>query len=100
MTSIGEYYAMAIAIGCVQGGAQGLSRSLFASLIPADAPGEFFGFYNMVTKLAHVLGPSLVGIAAILSDDPKTVLLTLLPLFVIGGLLLGRVGGGTRRSSL
>ena len=98
MTSIGEYYAMAIAIGCVQGGAQGLSRSLFASLIPADAPGEFFGFYNMVTKLAHVLGPSLVGIAAILSDDPKAVLLTLLPLFVIGGLLLGRVGGATRRA--
>jgi len=38
-----------------------------------------------------VLGPMLVGIAATLSDDPKWVLLTLLPLFIGGGMLLGVV---------
>ena len=45
----------------------------------------------MLTKFAHVLGPMLVGIAATLSDDPKWVLLTLLPLFIGGGMLLGVV---------
>jgi UMF1 family MFS transporter len=72
----------------VQGGVQGLSRSLYASLIPPEQPGEFFGFYNMVTKFAHVLGPAMVAVAATLSDDPKWVLLTLMPLFLAGGLLL------------
>jgi UMF1 family MFS transporter len=91
MHDVRQFYMMAILVGMVQGGVQGLSRSLYASLIPADQPGEFFGFYNMVTKFSHVLGPMLVGIAAMLSDDPKYVLLTLLPLFIGGAMLLGVV---------
>jgi UMF1 family MFS transporter len=91
MVEVRQFYIMAIIIGCVQGGVQGLSRSLYASLIPPDAPGEFFGFYNMLTKFAHVLGPILVGIAATVSDDPKWVLLALMPLFIGGGMLLGVV---------
>lgn len=88
MTDVWEFYVMAIIIGCVQGGVQGLSRSLYASLIPANQPGEFFGFYNMVTKFAHVVGPALVALAASLSDNPKVILLTLLPLFLGGAMLL------------
>jgi UMF1 family MFS transporter len=95
MTNISQFYLMAITIGCVQGGAQGLSRSLFASLIPQDSPGEFFGFYNMVTKFAHVLGPVLVGLAATFSDEPKFVLLVLLPMFLAGALLLTTVRSGS-----
>jgi UMF1 family MFS transporter len=88
MKTVREFYVMAMIIGCVQGGVQGLSRSLFASLIPASQPGEFFGFYNMTTKFAHVLGPAMVAVAAMLSDDPKWVLLVLMPLFFCGGFLL------------
>lgn len=91
MSSIREFYIMAIVIGSVQGGVQGLSRSVYASLIPAEQPGEFFGFYSMTTKLAHVLGPTTVTIAAVLSDDPKWVLLALMPLFLAGALLLALV---------
>ena len=88
MSNVRQFFAMAMIIGCVQGGVQGLSRSLFAGLIPRNQPGEFFGFYNMTTKFAHVLGPALVAVAAMLSDDPKWVLLALLPLFLLGGSLL------------
>lgn len=88
MHDVRQFYIMAMIIGTVQGGVQGLSRSLYASLIPPEQPGEFFGFYNMVTKLAHVLGPAMVAVAATLSDDPKWVLLTLMPLFVAGAMLL------------
>jgi UMF1 family MFS transporter len=88
MDSIREFYVMSVVIGMVQGGVQGLSRSVYASLIPPEQPGEFFGFYSMTTKLAHVLGPAMVAIAAMLSDDPKWVLLALMPLFLAGGLLL------------
>lgn len=99
MTNITQFFIMAIVVGCVQGAAQGLSRSLYAKLIPQDAPGEFFGFYNMVSKAAHVLGPALVGVAALLSDDPKAVLLALLPLFVVGAILLAAVTSGNPRSN-
>lgn len=91
MATIAEFFTMAILIGVVQGGVQGLSRSVYASLIPPRQPGEFFGFYSMTTKLAHVLGPALVAIASLLSDDPKWVLLSLMPLFLCGGLILALV---------
>jgi MFS transporter, UMF1 family len=88
---IRQFYAMAIAIGIVQGGVQGMSRSLYASLIPAEHSGEFFGFYNMLTKFAHILGPVFVGTVAIYSDDPKFILIALLPLFIFGALMLARI---------
>jgi UMF1 family MFS transporter len=91
MHEVRQFYIMAIIIGTVQGGVQGLSRSLYASLIPADQPGEFFGFYSMLTKLAHVLGPILVALGAALSDDPKYILLTILPLFIAGAMMLSVV---------
>ncbi len=91
LDNVKQFYIMAIIIGSVQGGIQGLSRSLYASLIPADQPGEFFGFYSTLTKFAHVLGSSMVAIAAMLSTDPSWILLALLPLFIAGGMLLGVV---------
>ena len=94
METFREFMIMAIIIGCVQGGVQGLSRSLYASLIPPEQPGEFFGFYNMTTKFAHVIGPAMVAIAAMLSDDPKWVLFVLMPLFFCGGILLALVREG------
>lgn len=91
MTEVRQFFIMAIIVGCIQGGVQGLSRSLYATLIPKDQPGEFFGFYNMTTKFSHVVGPMAVGLAALFSDSPAVILLVLLPMFVGGGLLLTRV---------
>jgi UMF1 family MFS transporter len=91
MTDIHEFYIMAGVIGMVQGGVQGLSRSLYATLIPQDQPGEFFGFYSMTTKFSHILGPLMVALAATLSDDPKWVLLALIPMFLAGAFLLALV---------
>lgn len=99
LQDVKQFYAMSITIGLVQGGVQAMSRSLFASLIPENHSGEFFGFYNMVTKFGHVLGPVLVGIAAIFSDDPKFIIVAVLPLFVLGAIFLSwvRVASPTRR---
>ena len=91
LTDVRQFYAMAITIGMVQGGVQGISRSLYASLIPASQSGEFFGFYNMITKFSHVLGPVLIGLVAMFSDEPKFILIAVLPMFVAGALLLTRV---------
>lgn len=69
--SVTKFYLMAAAIGCVQGGIQSLSRSYYARLIPAEKAGEFFGFYNMLSKFAAVLGPAVVGVTAQLTANPR-----------------------------
>lgn len=91
LTDVKQFYVMSIIIGMVQGGVQSISRSLYAALIPKDLSGEFFGFYNMLTKFAHVLGPVLIGIALFISDEPKFILIAVLPMFVLGALILSRV---------
>lgn len=88
MSSVIEFYFMAVAIGLVQGAIQSLSRSYFGSLIPRDRPGEFFGFYNMMGKFASVLGPFLMGITALVTGSSRGSLLSLVVLFAGGGWLL------------
>lgn len=88
MSETSHFYALAVVIGLVQGGAQALSRSFYSRLIPADRPGEFFGFFNMMGKFAAVLGPVLMGATARFTGDTRTALLSVLILFVAGGLLL------------
>ena len=91
LETVFQFYLMAAAVGCVQGAVQSMSRALFAQLVPIDKAAEFFGFYNMIGKFAAVIGPFLVGFAALISDNPKVTIFVLLPLFVIGALLLSRV---------
>lgn len=90
MDSPREFFAMAVVIGLVQGGVQSLSRSFFARLIPPEKGGEYFGFYNLLGKFAAVLGPTLMGATAMLTDA-RTSILALLLLFAGGGWLLSRV---------
>lgn len=90
MDSPREFFAMAVVIGLVQGGVQSLSRSFFARIIPPEKGGEYFGFYNLLGKFAAVLGPTLMGVTAMLTDA-RTSILALLVLFAGGGWLLSRV---------
>ena len=91
MTEVTHFYALAVAIGLVQGGIQSLSRALFASLIPDGQSAELFGVYNMIGKFAAVIGPFLVGTTAALTGEPRLALLPVLLLFAIGAVLLVRV---------
>ncbi len=91
MTEVSEFYALAAAIGLIQGGIQALSRSLYSRLIPPEQSGAFFGFYNLFGKFATLFGPLLMGVVSLLSDDPRLSILSLLPLFLLGGWLLLKV---------
>ena len=59
MTTGTHFLILAILVGMVQGGTQALSRSLFASLIPRDKSGEFFGFFGVAEKFAGIFGPAI-----------------------------------------
>lgn len=86
-----QFLAMAIIIGLVQGGVQSLSRSLFGRLVPPGKAGEFYGFYNLMGKAAAILGPTLMGIVALLTNDSRLAILSIVILFVIGAAFLSKV---------
>jgi len=58
-----HFIILAAMVGLAQGGIQALSRSYFGKLIPPEESTEYFGFYNVVSRLA-VVGPAVVGITA------------------------------------
>ncbi len=91
MESSTHFYVLAIVIGMVQGGVQALSRSLFGSMIPKEASGEYFGIFNLIGKFASILGPLIVGATVYVTKDHRLGMLGLLVLFVIGGGLLLKV---------
>jgi len=91
MTSVREFYVLAVVVGLVQGGIQSLSRSFYARIIPAQKTAEFFGFYNMLGKFSVVIGPVLMGWVAHLTGSNRQAMLSIIVLFVLGGVLLWRV---------
>ena len=88
MDSPEEFYFLAVMIGLVQGGVQALSRSFYARMIPADRAAEYFGVYNMLGKAAAILGPLLMGAIAVLTNNHRYSILSIVILFIVGGLLL------------
>lgn len=69
MTKSWHFWAMAVAVGTVQGGSQAISRSLFASMLPPGRSGHFFGLYNVSSKFAGIIGPALSGLAVALTGS-------------------------------
>jgi UMF1 family MFS transporter len=91
MKTATHFFILAALTGMVQGGTQALSRSLFATLIPAHKSGEFFGFYSVFEKFSSILGP-LVFVATIaLFGSSRLAILSVILFFVVGAVLLSLV---------
>jgi UMF1 family MFS transporter len=88
MRTAAHFFALAIAVGFVQGGAQALSRSLFASLIPRQRSSEFFGFFAVLEKFAGILGPTFFALASQLTGSSRSAIVSVVVFFVAGALLL------------
>ena len=86
-----HFWILAFLVGMVQGGTQALSRSLFGSMIPRFRTAEFFGFYDVSSKFAGILGPLLFGIVGQVTGSSRLSIISLIVFFVGGGLLLMRV---------
>ncbi len=86
-----HFYCLAVIIGLFQGGIQALSRSLYSRLIPRNREAEFFGFYNMLGKFASIIGPFLMGWITLITGNIRFGILSVLLLFVSGGILLSKV---------
>jgi UMF1 family MFS transporter len=86
-----HFLVLAVMVGVVQGGTQALSRSLFASMIPRDKSGEFFGFFGVAEKFAGIFGPALFGLVNLISGSSRHSILSIIAFFIAGGVLLAQV---------
>jgi len=77
-----------VALVVVQGGAQALSRSLYARLVPAGREAEFFSFFDVSGRMAGVAGPALFSLAAIVTGSGRGGVVAVAIFFVAGALLL------------
>ena len=91
MTTVAEFYVLAVVVGLVQGGVQAISRSLYARFVPASQSGEFFGFFNMIGRFAAIVGPSLVAVTGLLTGSSRLGILSVIVLLFIGMVLLSFV---------
>lgn len=83
------FYMLGAMVGLVMGGAQALSRSTFAKLLPTDTEdhASFFSFYDVAEKLSIVIGTFIWGYIEVLFGQ-RNGLFALVLFFVIGLILL------------
>lgn len=92
-TTAMEFYVIASIVGLVMGGIQSLSRSTYAKLIPDDTTdtASYFGFYDIVEKLAITIGTLLFGFVEQITGNMRNSVLVILVFFIIGFLFMMRI---------
>ncbi len=91
MTSAWQFWLLAGMVGLVQGGSQALSRSLFGAMVPKVKSAEFFGFYDVSSKFAGIVGPAVFALVGQLTGTSRLSIVSLIFFFAVGGLLLTQV---------
>lgn len=86
-----HFWLLAFAVGTVQGGTQAMSRSLYARMLPPSKSAEFFGFYDISSKFAGVLGPFLFGFITQITHSSRIGIAILALTFVAGAIILRKV---------
>jgi UMF1 family MFS transporter len=86
-----QFYVLAFLVGTVQGGAQALGRSLFASMIPKHKAGELFGFFGVFDRFGGALGTFVFGVMLALTGSSRPAILSLIVFFALGAYLLAKV---------
>jgi UMF1 family MFS transporter len=87
-----QFFGVAVLAGSGLGAVQAASRAFMALLIPKGREGDFFGFFALCGKSAAVMGPLIFGqVSHASGGNQRLAILTVVVLFVIGGVLLSRV---------
>ncbi len=85
------FWVLSMLVASSQGGIQALSRSFYGKIIPPEKSAEFFGFYNIFGRFAAIMGPLLVGGFTLVTGQERFGILSVLGLFLLGGLVLKMV---------
>lgn len=90
VTTVTEFYVIAVLVGLVMGGIQSLSRATFSKLIPTNTIDNtsYFSFYDVTYHLSVVLGTLSYGAIEHITGSMRNSTLALASYFVIGVLFL------------
>jgi len=91
MSEAWHFWALAFSVGMVQGGTQALSRSLYSQMAPKARSAEFFGFYDVSSKFAGIVGPFLFAVVSQIAGQSRLSIVALIIFFIGGIILLTRV---------
>jgi UMF1 family MFS transporter len=93
VTQSWQFYSIAAGVGLVMGGIQSLSRSTYSKLLPDDTDDttSYFSFYDILEKMAIVLGTFSFGFIEQLTGGMRNSMIALTAFFVIGILILLKV---------
>jgi len=91
MRTAAHFLTLAVLVGMVQGGAQALSRSLFANMIPRHKSSEYFAFFGVFEKFAGIFGPAIFAAMIAASGSSRSAILSVIAFFLVGGSLLAFV---------
>jgi len=83
-----EFFVLGGVVGLVLGGSQALSRSLYGSMIPAEASAEFFGFYTVFAKFSAIWGPLVFAVIEQWTGSARLSIVSLIVFFLTGMVLL------------
>ena len=86
-----HFWLLAFLVSMVQGGSQALSRSMYGSMTPPSRSAEFFGFYNVSSKFAGIIGPALFGVVGQLTGSSRLSIISIFIVFLAGGFVLVKV---------
>jgi MFS transporter, UMF1 family len=88
-----QFYGIAAAVGMVMGGIQALARASYSKLIPTTTQDytSYFSLYDVVYKVAIVVGTFLFGFVNQLTNSMRYSALTLALLFLLGFIFLWTV---------
>jgi UMF1 family MFS transporter len=88
----GQFYTLAGAVGLVMGGIQSLSRSTYSKLIPENTPDttSYFSFYDVLDKVSTMMGTLGFGLVQ-LFGGMRNAVVALAIFFIIGLAILSKV---------
>lgn len=86
-----HFWLLAVLVSMVQGGTQALSRSMYGSMVPPLKSAEFFGFYNVSSKFAGIIGPTLFAVVGQLTGSSRLSIVSIIVFFLAGGIVLKKV---------
>ncbi len=86
-----QYLLLGILVGTVQGAAQALARSMFATMIPQHKAGEMFGFFGVFDRFGGSIGSMIFATTLALLGTSRPAILSLIVFFIVGAWLLTRV---------
>lgn len=90
VTTINQFYIIAVLVGLVMGGIQSLARATFSKLVPRDTidHASYFSFYDVTFHISVVLGTFSYGFIDQLTGSMRNSTIVLASYFVLGFIFL------------